>query len=52
MICPNCKSNNIEKKVINQKPVLNYTCSGMHSRINKTVTFREFICSDCQHKWK
>lgn len=52
MKCPKCNSINIEKKVLNQQPVLNYTCSGMHSRINKTVIHSEYLCKDCQYKWK
>lgn len=52
MICPKCESKLIETIVRNQKPVLNYTCSGMHARLNKIVVHKENQCKDCNHIWK
>ncbi|MHA1220702.1 MAG: hypothetical protein ACTSQB_03105 [Candidatus Heimdallarchaeota archaeon] len=52
MKCPKCQSVKVEKIISNKTPVLEYTCSGMHTRINKTVVHREFKCKDCLHKWK
>lgn len=52
MICPNCKSDQIETRMVNSKPVYQYTCSGLHSRINEVVVHKEYFCKKCHHSWK
>ncbi|MHA1442279.1 MAG: hypothetical protein ACTSXA_08605 [Candidatus Heimdallarchaeota archaeon] len=52
MACPKCNSKITEKRVANNKPVLNYTCSGMHTRLNKVVVYKENHCKACGHTWK
>ena len=53
MKCPKCRSTDIEKRIVNQEPVLErYICSGMHSRLNKVIVHTEYFCKNCNHKWK
>lgn len=52
MKCPKCHSENVETIISNKTPVYQYTCSGLHSRINNIVVHREYKCSECLHIWK
>ncbi len=52
MKCPKCKSTNIETLIKNQHPPYEYTCSGMHTRVNPAAVHRQYQCKDCSFQWK
>lgn len=52
MKCPNCKTKDVEKRVVNKDPVIRTACSGMNVRIPKMAIHVEYFCKDCNIKWK